>query len=426
MKYDLIIYGGGTSGISAAYIAAKKGVNTLLVERSDSLGGSITLGLVVPSMKVDTQNINTEFIADLKYFADKYGARHTYIDKNEFWFNPELLKIALDDMLSSVNCTVLFSSSPIDIIYNNNTRIFENFISHKTLSIYIESDYIIDATADGKIFKLLNCEFQKKSENFQTPSLRFIISGINVDVFADWLENYDKDRNVTTVERTDKQIYLSTACTWDKRKWALKPLFEKAVSENVLEYEDTAYFQVFSMPSMPDALNFNAPRIILEDDEDLSDPFVYSRAIKQGRERIFRLYNFCKRYFPGFESSYISNIANMLGVRESNRVKCRYTVTADDIINHKHFDNIALACNYPIDIHSNSNKKDKLQHINHTYYVPLDALISADYDNLYAIGRIISADFEAQAALRTQMSCFSMGEAAAKDIAKKLRQYNVP
>ena len=232
MKYDLIVYGGGTSGVASAYIASKYGIKTLLIEQTDTLGGAITQGLVVPSMKVDTENINTEFITDLKVFADKYSARHTYIDGNEFWFNPQLLKTALDDMLTSVNCTVLFSSYPIDVCFNNNLSLYENYISHKTLSIYIESKYIIDATSEGKIFKILNCEFQKKSENFQTPTLRFIVSGINIEKFADWLENFDTDRNVTTVERAENQIYLSTACTWDNRKWALKPLFEEAVRDN--------------------------------------------------------------------------------------------------------------------------------------------------------------------------------------------------
>ena len=420
MNFDLIVYGGGTSGFAAAYIAAKYGANVLLVEKSDTLGGAITQGLVVPCMKMNTENINTEFVDDLKLFADKYKARHTYKDGNEFWFNPELLKIVLDEMLESVKCHVLFSSYPIDINYNNNISIFENYIVHKTVSIYIESKYIVDATSEGTIFKLLNCDFQEKSNNFQTPTLRFIISGIDIKSFADWIEEFDTDRNVTTVERTKEQIYLSTAYTWDNRKWSLQPVFEKAVSENVLEYSDTAYFQVFSMPSMPNSLNFNAPRILLEDDEDLLDPFVYSRALKQGRKRIFRLYNFCKKYLRGFENSYISHISDMLGVRESRRVKCLYTVTKDDILNPKTFENIALACNYQIDIHSNSSKKDKLEHINHTYYIPIEALISEDYDNLYGTGRIISSEFEAQAALRTQISCFSMGEAAAKDIIGKL------
>ncbi len=419
MKFDVVIFGGGTSGIAAAYICAKKGLQTLLVEKTDVLGGAITQGLVIPSMKLNSENIHTEFFTDLKCFADKYNARHTYIDNNEAWFNPELLKIVFDDMLDSVKCNVLFSTEALSVVYSNGSGLFEVNLKHKILSLYIETKYIIDATSNGEIFKLLNYKFQKKSDLFQTPTLRFIISNIDMNTFSNWIEKIDINRDITTVERNSNQVYMSTACTWDKNvNWALRPIFDNAVAEEVLEYSDTAYFQVFSVPEMSNSLAFNCPRILLEDDEDLLDPFVYSRALKQGRERIYRLYNFCKKYLKGFENSYISHISDTLGVRESYRVKGKYTFTKDDIISPKNFDNVAFACDYPIDIHSNSEKKDKLQHVKNTYYVPVEALISADNEKLYAVGRIISADFEAQAALRTQMSCFSMGEAAAKDIYK--------
>ena len=39
------------------------------------------------------------------------------------------------------------------------------------------------------------------------------------------------------------------------------------------------------------------------------------------------------------------------------------------------------------------------------------------FDNLFVIGRCISAEFEAQAALRIIPSCFSMGEGLAKYLA---------
>ena len=55
-------------------------------------------------------------------------------------------------------------------------------------------------------------------------------------------------------------------------------------------------------------------------------------------------------------------------------------------------------------------------------YLPIEALISDKYENLYAVGRILSADFESQGALRTQVNCFSMGEAAAKDIVSNLNK----
>ncbi len=421
MKYNLIVAGGGTSGIAAAYIASKLGIKTLLVEKSDVLGGAITQGLVVPVMKVNSENINTEFYSDLLLFAEKYNAQHTFIDDNTGWFNPELLKIVFDDMLKSVKCDVLFSSAVNECSLSFTDSIFQLKINHKLLSLYTEADYIIDATSNGEIFKILNCEFQNTEENSQAASLRFMLSGINMKVFADWLSEYDKNRDITPIEDIDgRQVYLSTACTWDK-EWALTPIFKAAVADGVLDESDCAYFQVFSVPSMPNTLAINAPRIILDDDESILDPFVYSRALKQGRERIYRLANFMKIYFKGFENSYISHISDTLGIRESYRIKGKYTFTEEDIINPKKFDNVAFASDYPIDIHSNNKDRSILKHVKNTYYVPIECLISENIENLYGVGRIISADFQAQAALRTQMNCFSMGEAAAKDIASKCR-----
>lgn len=419
--YDLVIVGGGTAGISAAYISAKKGLRTLLVEQADVLGGSITQGLVIPVMKLNSENINTEFYSDLLTFSKKYNASITYCDGNSGWFNPELLKIVLDDMLKSVNCNILFSTQPTKCKFIKESNYFKLELIHKLLSLDIETSYIVDATSNGKIFKILNYEFQEKNNFSQSASLRFILSGVDVNSFNNWIIDLDKNRDVTTSCSIDNHIMLSTACTWDKsRNWALLPLFEKAVKDGVLEPNDCAYFQVFSVPNTFDSIAFNAPRIILNDDEDILDPFIYSKALMQGRERIYRLLNFCKIYLKGFEKAYISHIADMLGVRESYRVKGKYTFNKDDIINPKKFENIAFACDYPIDIHSNSINNDKLEFTNHTYYVPVEALISGENENLYCAGRIISADFEAHAAIRTQMSCFSMGEAAAKDIYNKL------
>lgn len=419
MNYDVIIIGGGTAGVAAAYTCAKNGLKTLLVEKTDVLGGAVTQGLVIPSMKVNTENINTDFLFSLKEFADKISARHTYLDGNEYWFNPELLKIVFDRMLDSVKCNVLFSSEPVNIVYDD---IFKVTLEHKILLLYLETKYIIDATSNGKIFKLLNCNFQNSDERKQNPSLRFIVSGIDIEKFADWLLSIDSDRNVTTVHKGNSQIHLSTAYTWDtSRNWALRGIFETAIKNNDLEYEDTAYFQVFTVPQMHTALAFNCPRIILSDSENQNNPFVYSKALKQGRERVLRLHKFCVKYFPGFSDSYISHISDLLGVRESYRVKCKYTMTKEDIISGKKPENIALSCDYPIDIHSNNAKSDKLEFTKHNYYLPIEALISDKYENLYAAGRIVSSDFEAQAALRTQLSCFSMGEAAAKDIINKIK-----
>ena len=45
-EYDVIVCGGGVAGVAAAVTAAKRGFSTLLLEKSNILGGLATLGQI--------------------------------------------------------------------------------------------------------------------------------------------------------------------------------------------------------------------------------------------------------------------------------------------------------------------------------------------------------------------------------------------
>lgn len=429
-KYDVIIVGGGTAGCSAAYNAGIRGLKVLLIEKNIHLGGTITSALVVPAMKSGEHQINTDFYKALIAELHSIGGQATYQD-NPGWFNPELTKIALDILMSKANVDVFFDTHIRDVIIEN--RVIKGIViskemlsvynekiekKNKELSVSIEAKYIIDATGNCEIGKLCGCEFLEEKNENQPVSLRFLMGGIDVPKFAEWLEDYDKDRNVTTVENIDGFIHLSTAYTWDKdKKWALAPLFEDAVSKGILKDHDRNYFQIFTVAGMPSTIAFNCPRII--DYTKTLDVENMSKALILARKNIYRLANFCKIYFPGFENSYISNIADMLGVRVSRRIKGKYVYTIDDVKTGKTFENPVVVSNYPVDVHSDKKDSSTLEMVK-DYTLPLESLMSADIDNLFVAGRCISADFMAQGALRVQASCFSMGEGVAKYIAKLL------
>ena len=420
-KYDVIVAGGGTAGCSCAWNCARLGLKTLLIEQNSFLGGSITSSLVIPAMKSGNNSINNDFFNELyKNLHDINGAI-TYSDGNMGWFNPELTKITLDKMLTSTGVDILFETNIkniqiennkilsiyIDTIYNDN-----NLYSNFDLSLPIGTIYLVDGTGDGKICQKLNCEILENLENnYQPNNLRFIMSGINVKKFSKWIMSYDTDRDVTTSCTVDGNIYLSTAYTWDTNKnWALKPLFKQAIANHELTEEDTNYFQLFSVAGTPDSIAFNAPRL-------LNRSISRSNSYIEGRSAIFRISEFCKKYLKGFENAYISSIANTLGVRISNRFRGKYVYKYDDLINGKKFSNPVLISNYPVDIHSDKKDNSTLKKVLKEYQLPIESLISNDYDNLFIIGRCLSADFKAQSALRIIPSCFSMGEGVAKYIA---------
>jgi len=425
-NYDIIIVGGGTAGVSCAWNCGINGLKTLLIEKNSFLGGAITSSLVIPAMKTSNNSINNDFFNALyKKLSDINGAI-TYIDGNRGWFNPHLTKIALDMLMLDANVDVIFEAKVSDI-KTENGKILSVYIetidndknhgfSSEVLSLPIETKYLVDATGDAKICQKLNCNFlnnfENKNERVQPKSLRFIMSGVDIATFSKWLMEYDTDRNVTTSCTVDGATYLSTAYTWDNAKWALKPLFEQAISEGVLKESDSNYFQIFSVAGTLDSVAFNAPRLI---NTDISA----SNAYIEGRLAILRISEFCKKYLPGFKNAHISSIANSMGIRVSNRVKGKYIYTYHDLVTGKTFNNPVLISNYPVDIHSDKRDNSTLKQVLQEYQLPLDSLIVENYENLFVIGRCISAEFEAQAALRIIPSCFSMGEGLAKYLSKK-------
>lgn len=405
-KYDIIIAGGGTAGVSCAWNAAKRGLKTLIIEKNSFLGGSITSSLVIPAMKTSENAINTDFFNALYEKLHSLGGVITYEDGNKGWFNPELTKIALDILMKEVKVDILYEeeilSLSIDTINDNNIS-----LSLRDLLSSIETKYIVDATGDAKICEKLNCEFLEKSNETQPKNLRFIMSGVNVKEFSDWLIAFDTDRKVTTSCVVENKTYLSTAYTWDEgAKWALKPLFEQAIADKVITREDSNYFQIFSVAGTIDSIAFNAPRLI------------NNEGYTEARLAILRLSNFCKKYLKGFGNAYISSIANSMGIRVSRRVRGKYIYTYDDLIQGKTFKNPVLISNYPVDIHSDKKDGSTLQKVYKEYQLPIESLMVNGYDNVYVIGRCISADFKAQGALRIIPSCFSMGEGLAKYLAK--------
>ena len=441
-NYDVIIAGGGTAGCACAYIAGILGLNVLLIEKNSYLGGTMTSSLVTPAMNnLTSKSINTDFY---KLFTKKLydiGGQITYLDGNIGWFNPELAKIILDEMMTEANIDVIFNTEIEGILtdkniisaiklhgkctnnYKYNVSIHTNNINNneEVLSEYIDTRFVVDGTGDAKIFEKLNLKFlnnfEKNNENkFQPMTLRFIMSGINIRKFSDWIMDLDENRDVTNSCTINGQTHLSTAYTWDTDKqWALEPVFRSGIEEGLITEEDSNYFQAFTIPQMHSSVAFNCPRLL--ELIDFNDAEHLSSALKRCRKSIFRLSNFLKVKFKGFENAYISHIADSIGVRVSNRIKGKYVYTIDDLRSGKIFKNPCLISSYPVDIHSKDKNSSILEKQNQEYMLPLESLMSADYDNLFAVGRCISADFYSQGALRIIPSCFSMGEGLARYIA---------
>lgn len=442
--FDLIVIGGGTAGVAAAYTAGNLGLKTIVIEKKNFLGGEMTGGLVVPMMDTGESSLNRNFFNDLVSEMSKINAQIEF-QGNKGWFNPHLLSSVLEKMLLKSGVTIIYGATPTDIhtsknkilsvlvnSCSNNTKILSEYnekiysdniqaVKPQILSECIETRYVIDATGNCDFAKLSGCNFlENKIDENQLVSLRFCMGGVDIKKLSDFLTNLDRNREVTPIEVIGGKIHLSTAFTLDKKDdWALYPIVQKAINAHEITPEDVNYFQIFTVAGSDDEIAFNCPRFSRK--IDVLDKTALSDTKECLLQSINRIAEFCKKYILGFGNAYISAIADDIGIRCSRRIKGKYIYTEEDLKSGKTFDNPVLEANYPIDVHS-IGENSGIEKVYKIYQLPIESLMSVDFDNLFVAGRCVSADFKAQSALRVQQSCFSMGEGVAKYIARIIKQ----
>ena len=144
---------------------------------------------------------------------------------------------------------------------------------------------------------------------------------------------------------------------------------------------------------------------------DALDARDVSRAEQEGRRQITSIVRFLKREIPGFERAQLADVAERVGVRESRRVEGRYTLTEDDIMGERAFDDaIALGAG-PMDRHQAGGTGIRLYAPPSPFEIPLRSLIPVAVEGLLVCGRTLSATRDAMAGARHMATSMAMGQA---------------
>lgn len=423
---DVIVVGGGSSGVAAAIASARQGAETILIEKNGYLGGTATASLVTPMMPNQSKGENLTrgiYQEVLDGLAKKYGGSERFSDNNPGWVNPELLKTYLDEVCLAAGVQLRFNLELIEVVTQG--REIEHLVCFMNGERFIyKANHYIDASGNAELSHLSGVP-TLSDPGRQAMTLRFLMGDIDLERHAHWLEEVDPEmKNSAVYHHPNGHWMLSTAHTLDGPGWVLRPFFEAGIQEGLITQAEAAYFQTFSVPGMPGVVSFNCPRIETDHPLDPLNPEDIQYAYTQGRQQINRLVNFCKAKLPGFENSFLMQVAPQLGIRESRRIQGHYVLTDEDILACRKFPEDAVAkSSYPIDIHQASPNADKggLQKLREGdyYEIPLRALTPVNIDNLLVVGRCISASFVAQSSLRIQAVCWAMGESAGAVAAKR-------
>ncbi|HCB92165.1 MAG TPA: FAD-dependent oxidoreductase [Ruminococcaceae bacterium] len=417
-QYDVVVAGGGVSGCAAAVAAARCGAKVLVVEESGYLGGTLTGCGVGPMMtfhageKQVIKGVMQEIVDGL--VRRGYSPGHVKDTKQYVSyltpFDPEGLKIVLDDMLTGAGCSLLFHTF-ICGVKCQNRKIESLLLANKDGLTAAAGQVFLDATGDGDVAAWSGAKMTKgRPEDGAAQPMSTMMKFCNVNTAAlkdfvlDHPEKFPRLKPYLDLFRQPIPVDLEG---FDEEFKAARASGELSIPrENLLLFGT----------GRPGEYIANTTRII---DHDATSARSLSDAELVGRRQCAELARFLRRNVPGFENALLEFTGPSVGIRGSRQLVGCYTLTARDILERRKFPSVIAHSAYPIDIHNpkgagtDSTFLSAQSGISDSYYsIPYEVMVCPEVKNLLVSGRCVSATFEAQAAIRTTPTAGAIGQAA--------------
>ncbi len=353
-KYDIIVSGGGVAGVAAAVSGARMGKKVLLIEKTITLGGLATIGLVnwfVPSCNGRGTKIVKGMAEEMFNLSVRYG----YDNVPEQWqngkepgenaqsrcvtkFSINIYILQLTKWLKDENVDILFDTIVSQPVMENG-RCKALVVENKTGTQCFEADVVIDATGDADVLYRAG-----------VPT----VQGKNYHTFYTTLtdlECCEKALNEKNIHKLyEKRVFGGEANLFGKNHPQNKSFWKGTTAEDVTNYVVENHLEVLEK--------------IVGDNR---------------RERD------------------ITELPYMAQFRTTRRIDGEYTLTTADV--YKHFDDSISALN-------------DFEHRHFLYEIPYRVMIKKGFDNLIAAGRITSGDGYGWDLLRVIPPAIITGQAA--------------
>ncbi len=421
---DVLVCGGGPAGCAAAVTAARQGCRVILAEKDGTLGGaavSQNVIVILSSNRVDFQGVWHEFMAEIMRLG---GADPSLLGLGigvRWTLDPVAVQYAWLKLLCDAGVRILFHTDIIDVLREGDTvtGVLTASVSGRSA---ILARRVIDCTGDGLVCHYAGC---------------------------DWKQG-DNDGHKYAMALT-KVVRLGgigpEAGVADKDEWnALKASLDAAVSRGeyttplittgrVLNYIQPGHSLMWRLPKYRNEVMLVTSRIL---ETDPLDTEALSRAEITGMEQMYEVADFYRRYVPGCENSFLSDVSRHVGVRSSRRVVGIATASDEDATLLRHYPDGIAKSSWGIDVwpadsytkpanarEAQAERAAKIE-AGDWFDIRYGCLVPAGVDNLLMAGRIISAGHLAEASLRIQQTCMATGEAAGLSAALSLEADTSP
>ena len=434
-SYDVVVCGGGTAGCIAAIAAAREGANTLLIERSFTVGGMLTVGEAgitkFTEHCVDVDKYKTEVLdvlaTDPKKVQVVRGIAHEYVTRmlregkalgthgeaGSYIFTDKAeSQWTLMQMLEEAGVEVMYDTR-VCMPMKEGDRMVGVVVHNKEGFCEIGARVVIDATGDGDVAALAGVPYgvgasERDIKEFPETTVlgqlhefgtMFRVNGVDFERLFDYME---EDPETRFMEHRFGVMSLENARESYRKG-------QMSVFRVCFIYKGKPrYCQIYDLPAKDEA-------ILLGPECAYKGNGLDARSLSKGQYKLQegarKLLAFMKENIPGFENAKVTYIPDV-GVRETRHFECEYVLSTLELLSGKDFEDSIACGGHPVDIYPRPKELDKVE-LNHwRFHIPYRVMLPKTVENLLITGRCVSVTRIASGAVRPTAQCMAMGEAA--------------
>lgn len=350
---DILVVGGGITGMSAAVTATHAGAQTLLVEKRGELGGILRAGLNFPVCglfgsdgELLNDGLSREMFESINVAPERMG-------RVWVWPCPSDQLLALfDERIAAEKQLTVLKNCAVKTVEEQDGRI----VTVTAGDSIFHPEAVIDCSGDGAVIQLSSAETLMPDKG--------ALAGYSL--FFQGLENADGMLPVQV--------------------------------PYVLRKSDLPDYLRFTTFSFPGYLKLSVPA-------DVSD--------EQLQRDVDAVLQCLEKELPDFGNAVLMETSPYLMQREGVRLKGGYVLTKEDVLSGAKCDAAAVKGAWPVE-YWDAKKGQQLEYLldGEFYEIPFRCLKSPSIGNLLVAGRCISATSEALASTRVMGTCIALGEAA--------------
>ena len=416
LDYDVLVIGGGVTGVAAATAAARTGAKTALVEIKPFVGGNATTGLCLHNyITKDGRQVVFGIAQEIVDRLMEMGGAVGHIPFHGFVsavtpVDGELFRILSTEILDEAGVTVLYGVNVVGVeAHDGYVEGLRCAVKGGVRTIHAKTYVDSSGDADVAVFAGANSwKGERATGKMQPISMLLRCYGTDNKRIAEEIAVSEPAMATRPDHPEPFPVYFNGSFS----KWN-DVILEKGIFPN----KD---HKVFFNTVWPNHVNVNTSAVF---GLDGTDPLSLSHATVELTRQVTRTGQFLKEHVPGFQDAYFVP-AIFPGVRETRHIEGLYEISDGDVDSgRKVEDTIGQVC-FPVDIHDPDTGQATFHQIggDGAFDIPYRSLVPKGLENVLVAGRCISVNSYAHGATRNMAPCLVMGESAGVATAMAARE----